>query len=423
MRLVLMVLLAIVASVASAQGEARCFVKGYPMQLLNGSDTHYVTTIDTLAPVPLMLNFDSISLSGVLVDGCANTAKYDPLRFLWTNDPNYTAPFAVFPLKCGSQKPTFFAISTLAARQWGSSSRSVTDGREFGVQFSETSMLTAMHAEHNAPRRLRPLMMTMHSTRVMMSDLLVRVCIRATDVPYDMPEGMVEVAPPDILPIVSCVTSPGDRCGVDIGYINSGPAQLTLKYPSSLNKLIPASMENGFHMLSTFETGVHEPDSFWPPIRLAWVCEDYISPEDAVWKINGHTLRLNKLDFTCSTLNVVDANGLVVLDEDAKETKKIMRQFQDTDPWIDITLKDQIVEPRIYHVDQHLAERSWAEAGVTRTHMSTIGRDTLEKNLAQAVANAGAYHRKRAIHHQIKAYDDSAHYMRYRMRGTRSRWN
>lgn len=377
--------------------HARCFVRYYLMNpVLNhsGSGTYFSADIDLLSSVPLLITFDAISLSSVTADRCPSSTPSDRIRFTWSDDPDYDAAFSVFRTGCGERSPLYFGMSTLAANKWGHKKRAINDGRIFRPQSSRVSMLTGMYNENQLPQRRRTLMVGMYSTRSFERRMSVSVCIKSTEVPYDMPSDVHEISAPRLLPLVSCVRDIDGRCGVNIGYINSYPiTPIELRVGKAYNKLVPMSLENGFRMPETFTEGIHPPESFEPPMRISWHCDSDESEQDYVWKLDGYELRFNNLDFICPQALTVASLGLNSVSEDDVQQRREMRNYQNLDPFIDQTLKK--IGRKSGIITYEAAKKTWNILGVQQTHFSTLARDAHKQ--AEELAADGKYSESTAV--------------------------
>lgn len=375
----LALLLLLLMGTARAQVPVRCFVQQYAMQPMAGgvdgvpaagAGAYYSAQLDLLVASPLMLSFDTVSLSPVEQNNCPPNAPNDWLEFYWSNLTAYSAAFARYPTRCGDQAPLVFGMQTLATLWWGRAARSVSDNRAFRPQLGTVSMLTGLYAEGQSPSRTRPLQIRMASTRQFERALSVRTCMLATDVPPDVPGGAIEVTPPRLLPITTCVVDYGGHCSVDVGYINNSPAEIALRYPSAANRLVPASMENGFTMIATFAPGVHPPQAFEPRLHMVWQCDMGEPPDNADWQLDGLMLYMNAHDFICGEPPLVTSSGAVYSAmQVALETT--LARHRDNNPYVLTRLQEQVVAPSVVQIAQEEAEFYWSQYGVVQPMMST----------------------------------------------------
>jgi len=385
-------LLALALLLVAAVGaqSVRCFVRTYTLQEMNHSETGqrttiYYTELDALVGSPLLLSLDDIGLSPVQVNHCPDAAPADMLRFMWSADPLFSAPFAALPLKCAARESMSFGLSTLGDRRWGTKPRTASDGSLFAVQGGRASMLTGAYSTRQTPQRHRTLSMRMTSYRTFERPLLVRTCVWADQVPYDLPAEMREVEPPRLLPLMGCTTDLGGRCGANLGYVNSAPMALDVRYPSALNRLLPAKMENGFQMVQRFEQGIHHPEEFQPPLHVSWPCQYGQDPEEAHWLLDGLVLALNNHASLCNDPSMPDAwradiSGVVA-------RRRAMAAFQDQDPFVLRVLQEPEERRPGHHIKLALAEKHWQKAGVQNARMSTLAAES-RANAAAAAAEA-----------------------------------
>jgi len=271
---------------------------------------------------------------------------------------------------------------------WGNGAQVVSDGRVFRPQYGRASMLSGLYDSSGTAERHRTLMIRMTSERRMDRPMPVRVCVRATEIPYDVPQDMYEVDPPRLIPLMGCTREYGGRCSTNLGYVNSAGMVLDVKHPSSLNKLVPPEMENGFAMLQRFEEGLHEPTEFSPPLHVSWRC-DPTDPDmrdvtlwrqQAQWRLDGLVLFLNDHDVSCNDPTNVMQLSLYETEEEAE--KRTIGRFQNQDPRLSQALKTpKHTQVQVVSISAQRARHFWADANVQRTHMSTAAREiALQKN-------------------------------------------
>lgn len=386
--LLLLMALALVPLPSRAQ-TVRCFVRMYDFQrvrLNTTLDTLYSVQMDMLSAMPVMLDLDDMPLSATSRDRCARGATIDMLHLMWSETPSAVVPFCSLPLKCAHGSPLSFALSTLGAEMWGQAPRVVSDGQVFRPQYGRASMLTGLYDESGVPQRHRTLVIRMTSERQMQRAMPVRVCIRAAEVPYDMPPDVYEVDPPRLIPLMGCTREFGGRCSTNLGYANTAGMALDIKYPSSLNKLVPPTLENGFQMFTRFEEGLVEPAL---PYHVSWRCDPTdmdardisLWREQPQWRLDGLVLLLgNARDSMCNDpTNTMQAS--IYETAEAAEQRTIAR-FQNRNPRISTQLKvPKHTAERVVSLSAVSAQHLWADANVQATHMSTAAREiAIQKN-------------------------------------------
>lgn len=378
MRTCLLLLLAAWCIVATVAAPVRCFVRNYDMVAANEQRTMYTASIDVLTEAPVMLSFD-MALSRVTDNLCPHSdgTGSDALRFVWSDNPNYTAPFTVLPVRCGERSALEFGLSTLGPRHWGDTPRRVTDGSRFLPQNWRASMMLGTHVQSQMPERMRTLSVRMTSSRNFTKALTVRSCIYAELMPYDMPEDAQEVEPPRLIPIAACIRESGGHCSTQLGYINTLDEAIELPYGKRTNRLKPdSSGSNGYEMPSVFEPGVHAPSSFDPEMRVAWFCNGVDDPPEAHWLLDETVLYYAARSFMCGNALQMQQSLAIEAYMQAMEEQLVLQGFQDTDPYLVTTSKAAPTTPKtldkISGVD---AQFYWAKNGVTEPYMSTLVRD------------------------------------------------
>ena len=381
-------LFAAVVIVTWAQPFSRCFLQSITMDRMDGegeSGVFYNATIDFLTTNPLYISFDVVAFGPVLEDNCASYDKSSFIQFYWSDSPQYYAPFASYPTFCGDSNILEFGISTIAVDAWGKLPRYVRNNKVFRPQFGRVSMLTGIFSNIQTVQRIRPLMVKMVSNRAFSRPLVVRSCLLATDVPYDIPAGAWEVTPPAIIPVAGCVNMLGGHCGANAGYVCNSPTPIVATFGTKRNMLRPASMQNGFNMPSVFTPGVYLPSSFDPPLHMSWACEPGVDPANAEWLIDGNALYFYANDWLCGMQNPPNTAGIqsITVHETAALPSRQITKYQDPGERIAPKLQAQVFEVKKYHIPYETAQRYWTQAGVGNPYMSVTAKNYYESINAQ----------------------------------------
>jgi hypothetical protein len=288
---------------------------------------------------------------------------------------------------CSAPDPLLFGVGTLAMPIWGAKTRTVGDGTTFRPQGGRVSMLTGLYSAQQTPQRWRTLQVRMTSERFFDAPISVRVCMLDSEVPSDLPAGLTELSPPRLLPLTTCVEAYGGTCDLSLGYVNSSPDPIYLKYGSRANQLVPSSMQNGFTMPSTFLPGIHWPTEFTPPLYVTWSCDFGERPDAADWRLDGLNLYLDAQDQLCGEPPVVTLEGIVVSAEHvAMETT--LNRYRENNPYVTNQLQDlTIALPQAIDVPYSIAQFRWAQHGVVSPQMSVVAEEMFAPYLRESSNN------------------------------------
>lgn len=387
--------LVLAALVACACAQASCFLREY--EWTADTDGTWFADIDAGDNHPILLELHDVSLAPVDVNPCVRAATSDFVTLAWDR-----LPFAQFPTACHDKHGLYFGVSSLGSNKWGDVTHSPTDGTVYAPQMGRVDMATATATPSQVPPRFRRLRMWMVSggVRAPLGPFTLESCVLGGG-PIDLDAATRTITMPRLLPIAGCVHAFGGHCGVNVGWVNMDVAPVELAAHSEDNRLSPASLENGWTLPSTFDTGVHVPDSFKPLMRLSWACDlgGAAAPVEVKWHLDGRTLHLDGMARRCATEMVAPGHTLVTSEVAADNERAKIASWQAAadSATVSTQLAEQSERPHVAQTAHEVAVANWREAGVEFPYMSRISAEQ------HAAANVAA-----VSHHRARDSDDDS---------------
>lgn len=360
--LILLFALAVAASAASL----RCFVREYEWQ--DDAGLGWATEIDTIVERPELLELASLQFRPVKpgTSQCEHHQRFNDVEFGWAVQNGGTVPFASYPTHCEDRVELSFGISTMGSERWGHEARHVTGGQLFAPQGGRVDMQTGTTnvREHSTRWRRLTARWATGSRREVAVPVMVHVCALEHDNQVlDVSKEWREIDTPRILPLADCVREFGGHCGVNVGWAASESVELEAH--TGVNRVHPKSLENGWHLPSTYESGVHKPTSLKPHFHFGWACDLGLRDVEAKWHLDGYTLHIDHYAARCNDPLADSQPGRTFVwstnDEDRMEKYKVHGDHVDIRP----AQHHPNEKPKTEVFTQKQADKAWKKAGVS----------------------------------------------------------
>ena len=297
-------LVLVMCAVAAHAGTMRCFVREH--EWVDDEGLGWAAEIDTISEHPDLLELAALSFKPVVAgtSGCVHRQHFNDIQLGWAVQAGATVPFASYPTHCDDRIQLSFGVSTMGSEVWGEEPRHVTDGELFAPHDGRVDMQTGTtNVRQHATRwrRLTVRWATGSRREPVATPFTVHVCVMEHDnappLEVDM-DAWREVDPPRILPLAECVREFGGHCGANVGW--AAEERVELRAHTDVNRLHPTRLENGWHLPSAFDAGVHKPGSLKPHFHFGWHCETGVGDSEAKWHLDGYTLHLDHLAARCN---------------------------------------------------------------------------------------------------------------------------
>jgi hypothetical protein len=371
--LVLFVLVVLVA----AASALRCFTREYVWHQSPETPSLWVVEgFDALDARPALLVLADLEIAPPPPDGERPSCVAEAITLGWRSPlaPGSSpgVPFASYAVECHTTRTLEFGVSSLGAREWGNVARTPVGGEVYSPRYGRTDMATASASAKYPPTRMRTLTLSTASGTVRAPVAPVRVlsCVAGDETPEEMDEeGWREEersSVPRVLPLADCVRQSGDRCGVNLGYTTTEAVNLTRH--TAVNRLHPAALENGFHLVEHFEAGLHAPDKH--RMHIGWTCggDDDDGGGGAAWHLDDVVIRFGATAWRCADTTDVSPSSALFTESYLFESA---RKGVDGDAGVNVAPADSASPPlAVTKVSHEVVEAAWRAQGVAHPYMS-----------------------------------------------------